>query len=78
LIVNIFGYGAPAEYYRSLLALWDCRGCWCVSKAGVKLNGDTPLYAIGKGEVLFLPAIMAPCTLWPRGAVDLLEIALPE
>jgi mannose-6-phosphate isomerase len=35
-------------------------------------------YAVGKGDVLFLPAVVGPCTVRPRGAVSLLEIALPE
>jgi mannose-6-phosphate isomerase len=35
-------------------------------------------YAVGKGDVLFLPASVGPCAFWPRPAVNLLEIALPE
>src|ERR1700678_650167 len=49
----------------------------CIEGGGEIEQGYTT-YAVGKGDVLFLPAVMGPCTLWPRGAVNLLEIALPE
>ena len=34
-------------------------------------------YAIGKGDVFLLPAVVGACTFRPRGRVNLLEIALP-
>jgi mannose-6-phosphate isomerase len=34
-------------------------------------------YAIGKGDVFLLPAVVGTCTFRPRGRVNLLEIALP-
>ena len=49
----------------------------CIEGGG-EIEQGYATYAIGKGDVLFLPAVMGPCTLWPRGAVNLLEIALPE
>jgi mannose-6-phosphate isomerase len=35
-------------------------------------------YAIGKGDVLLLPALVGACVCRPRGAISLLEISLPE
>jgi len=35
-------------------------------------------YAIGRGDVLFLPAVIGACLCRPRGAISLLEISLPE
>jgi mannose-6-phosphate isomerase len=35
-------------------------------------------YAIGKGDVWLLPAVVGACDFQPHGAVSLLEIALPE
>jgi mannose-6-phosphate isomerase len=35
-------------------------------------------YAVGKGEVLLLPAVVGECTFHPRGSVSLLEIAVPD
>jgi mannose-6-phosphate isomerase len=49
----------------------------CIEGGG-EIEQGYATYAIRKGDVLFLPAVMGPCTLWPRGAVNLLEIALPE
>jgi mannose-6-phosphate isomerase len=49
----------------------------CIEGVGEIEQGDNT-YAVGKGDVLFLPAVVGPCTVGPRGAVGLLEIALPE
>jgi mannose-6-phosphate isomerase len=35
-------------------------------------------YAIGKGDVLLLPAVVGACLCRPHGAISLLEISLPE
>ncbi len=35
-------------------------------------------YAIAKGDVLLLPAVAGACTFQPRGAVNVLEIEIPE
>jgi mannose-6-phosphate isomerase len=47
-------------------------------EGGSEIEQGYATYAIRKGDVLFLPAVMGPSPLWPRGAVNLLEIALPE
>ncbi len=71
--------------------LWRLRGesPFTVGAAGVPrvlvcIVGDGQLehggatYAVGKGDVLLLPAVVGTCAFRPRGAVSLLEIALPE
>jgi mannose-6-phosphate isomerase len=49
----------------------------CIEGAGQVEHGDDT-YAAGKGDVFLLPAVTGACTFRPRGAVNLLEIALPE
>jgi mannose-6-phosphate isomerase len=39
---------------------------------------DGANYAIGKGDVLLLPAVVGACLCRPHGAISLLEISLPE
>jgi mannose-6-phosphate isomerase len=36
------------------------------------------VYAAGKGDVFLLPAVLGLCTFQPRGAVNVLEIEIPE
>jgi mannose-6-phosphate isomerase len=49
----------------------------CVEGAGdVEHGGAT--YAVGKGDVFLLPAVIGTCVFRPRGAVNLLEIAIPD
>jgi mannose-6-phosphate isomerase len=49
----------------------------CIGGAGqVEHVGAT--YAVRQGDVLLLPAAIGGCTFRPRGAVSLLEIALPD
>ena len=49
----------------------------CIEGTGqVEHCGAT--YAVGKGDVLLLPAVVGACAFRPRSAVSLLEIALPE
>lgn len=43
-----------------------------------QLEYDGADYAIDKGEVLLLPAVVGACLCRPRGAINLLEISLPE
>jgi mannose-6-phosphate isomerase len=43
-----------------------------------QLEHDGADYAVGKGDVLLLPAVVGACLCRPRGAVSLLEISLPE
>ncbi|MBK5261239.1 MAG: class I mannose-6-phosphate isomerase [Peptostreptococcaceae bacterium] len=49
----------------------------CIAGSG-QLEYDGVNYAMGKGEVLLLPAVVGACDFRPYGAVNLLEIALPE
>lgn len=69
--------------------LWRLRGesLFTVGAAGaprvlVCIDGDGQLehngaiYAVGKGDVLLLPAVVGACVCRPRGAVSLPEVAL--
>ena len=49
----------------------------CVEGAGQVEHGGAT-YAVGKGDVFLLPAVIGTCVFRPRGAVNLLEIALPD
>jgi mannose-6-phosphate isomerase len=49
----------------------------CIEGAGqVEHSGAT--YVAGKGDVFLLPAVLGPCTFQPLGAVNVLEIEIPE
>lgn len=49
----------------------------CIEGSGeIEHSGAT--YAVGKGDVLLLPAVVGACVFRPSLAVSLLEIALPE
>jgi mannose-6-phosphate isomerase len=43
-----------------------------------QVEHDGANYAIGKGDVLLLPAVVGACLCRPHGAISLLEISLPE
>jgi mannose-6-phosphate isomerase len=49
----------------------------CVAGRG-QLEHDGATYAVRKGEVFLLPAVTGECTFRPCGAVNLLEIEIPE
>ena len=49
----------------------------CLSGEG-RLEHDRAEYAIGKGDVMLLPAIVGECMCNPRESMTLLEISLPE
>jgi mannose-6-phosphate isomerase len=49
----------------------------CIAGDG-KLEHDGASYAIDKGDVLLLPAVVGVCLCRPRGAMTLLDISLPE
>jgi mannose-6-phosphate isomerase len=49
----------------------------CLAGDG-QVEHDGANYAIGKGDVLLLPAVVGACLCRPRGAISLLEISLPE
>jgi mannose-6-phosphate isomerase len=75
------------EHFR----LWRLRGesPFTVGAAGMprvlvclagdgQLEHDGATYAVGKGDVLLLPAVVGACVFRPRSAVSLLELSLPE
>ena len=49
----------------------------CIAGDG-QLEHDGANYAVGKGDVLLLPAVVGACVFRPRSAVSLLELSLPE
>jgi mannose-6-phosphate isomerase len=49
----------------------------CLAGEG-QVEHDGADYAIGKGDVLLLPAVVGGCLCRPQGAISLLEISLPE
>jgi mannose-6-phosphate isomerase len=49
----------------------------CIEGKGQVEHGGAT-YEVGKGDVFLLPAILGPCTFQPRGAVNVLEIEIPE
>ena len=49
----------------------------CIEGAG-QLEYDADVHAVGRGDVLLLPAVIGTCAFRPRGAVNLLEVAMPE
>jgi mannose-6-phosphate isomerase len=49
----------------------------CLDGEG-QLEHNGGIYAVIKGDVLLLPAVVGMCSFQPHGAVCLLEIALPE
>lgn len=49
----------------------------CLAGDG-QVEHDGADYAIGKGDVMLLPAEVGTCLCRPRGAMSLLEISLPE
>ncbi len=49
----------------------------CLAGDG-NVEHDGSNYAIGKGDVMLLPAVIGTCACRPRGAMSLLEIALPD
>ncbi len=49
----------------------------CIEGGGLVEHG-TAAYAVGKGDVFLLPAAIGSCVFRPRGAVNVLEIAIPD
>lgn len=49
----------------------------CIGGGGQVEHGGAT-YAVAKGDVVLLPAMIGACTFRPRSAVNLLEIALPD
>ena len=49
----------------------------CVEGEG-QIEHGAATYAVGKGDVFLLPAAIGKCVFRPHGAVNLLEIAIPD
>ena len=49
----------------------------CIEGAG-NVQHEGAIYAVGKGDVLLLPAVVGACAFLPRGAVSVLEIGIPD
>lgn len=49
----------------------------CIEGSG-QVERDGATYAVGKGDVVLLPAVVGVCAFRPSGDVDLLEIGIPE
>jgi mannose-6-phosphate isomerase len=49
----------------------------CIQGEG-QVEHENTSYALGKGDVLLLPAAVGACVFQPHNAVNLLEIAIPE
>ena len=49
----------------------------CIEGEGNIEHGGAD-YAVGKGDVFLLPAVIGACAFQPSSAVTLLEIALPD
>ena len=49
----------------------------CLAGEG-QLEHDGSDYALGKGDVVLMPAVVGACLCQPRGAMTLLEVSLPE
>jgi mannose-6-phosphate isomerase len=49
----------------------------CIEGQGQVEHGGAT-YQVGKGDVFLLPAVLGPCAFQPRGAVNVLEIGIPE
>ncbi|MFZ0321325.1 MAG: hypothetical protein WAL56_19540, partial [Candidatus Sulfotelmatobacter sp.] len=43
-----------------------------------QVDHGSATYAVGRGDVFLLPAVIGKCVFQPRGAVDLLEISIPD
>jgi mannose-6-phosphate isomerase len=72
------GCRACAENRRLPWAPRVCRACWYASRAQGQVEHGGAIYAVGKGDVFLLPAVLGACTFQPRGAVNVLEIEIPE
>jgi mannose-6-phosphate isomerase len=49
----------------------------CIDGKG-RIEHNAATYAIGKGDVFLLPAVLGACTVQPQGPVNVLEIEIPE
>jgi mannose-6-phosphate isomerase len=49
----------------------------CIEGTGQVEHGGA-IYAVAKGDVVLLPAVLGECTFQPRGPVNVLEIEIPK
>jgi mannose-6-phosphate isomerase len=49
----------------------------CIEGTG-QVEYGRAIYAVAKGDVVLLPAVLGECTFQPRGGVTVLEIGIPE
>jgi mannose-6-phosphate isomerase len=78
LIVNISGCGECAQkLHLPVGAVGVPRLIVCIDGAGQVEHGSA-VYSVEKGNVLLMRAAIGRCIFRPHGAVNLLEIALPE
>ena len=75
---TFLGVAAQRTSRRSRSARRACRGCWFVIDGEGELEHGGANYPVGRGDVVLLPAEVGACSYRPRGAVSLLEVALPE
>jgi hypothetical protein len=53
-------------------------GYWSAFKAPATLSMTGETYAVAKGEVWLLPAVVGVCTFRPTEPITLFEIAIPK
>jgi mannose-6-phosphate isomerase len=58
-------------------AVGEPRVLVCIEGTG-QVEYGRAIYAVAKGDVVLLPAVLGQCTFQPRGAVNVLEIEIPE
>ena len=64
--MNILGCRESAENGTFLLALRKRRVCWYASPVDGQLEHDGADYAVSKGDVFLLPAVVGACLCRPR------------
>ena len=75
---NTFGCGGCADNRRLQSALSICRAFWYASRAKGKCNVETPRTPSEKATYSSCLPQSGPCVFRPHGAVNLLEIAIPD
>jgi hypothetical protein len=56
----------------------DHLACFTPKPGDGQLEHNGAHYALGKGDVLLLPAVVGACLCQPRSAISVLELSLPE
>ena len=76
-IVNISRSGGTRDKCRSLWRAGTPRVLVGITGEGELEHAGTD-YPVGRGDIVLLAAAVGACSYRPRGAVSLLEVALPE